>query len=38
MYWVPRVVAFVAGLQGVVTNLDSSAGIERRIWEWSWAS
>ncbi len=38
MYWVPRVVGFVAGLQGVVKNHDARAGIERRIWEWSWAS
>jgi peptide/nickel transport system substrate-binding protein len=38
MYWNPRVMAWVAGLKGTVTNLTPDGGGERRVWEWYWES
>ncbi len=38
MYWNPRVMAWVTGLKGTVTNLTPDGGGERRVWEWYWES
>ena len=38
LYYNPRVIAFVAGLDGVGRKLVESAGIERDIWGWTWHS
>lgn len=36
LYWVPRVIPYGAGLQGVGRKLVPSAGFERNIWGWYW--
>lgn len=38
LYYNPRVIAYVAGLEGVPRKLVDDGGPERRIWEWYWRS